>query len=330
MSDSLETIRNVAALAPPEKPAQAQTAARTKRRAWVFRSTAWDIVPVALLIAHVAALIWLFVAWHDLSWGARLGDAALYALAIGWSLDSVAHNFIHNPFFLWNPLNRGIAYALTIVNGVPQTMYDFVHMKHHAGNSDRKGADGKTIDPISLYKYGADGKPEPMLSYVFLQYWRDDGPFTVAKQIRAKRPKQAAEAMHEFWVMVAVYAALLLLNWQFVLVLAPFYYLGQCVTALIAYYEHLGSDPDKPAAWGVSTYAPVYNWAFLNNGYHAEHHARPKQHWSAMKKLKTEIDADMRAANTRIIGAAHLFGFLEPSSWRIPVAKQGRGSGTAG
>ena len=291
------------------------------RRWRVLRYSPWDIVPAALVGVHLAALALFFVMWPQLTWPARIGGAALYGLAIGWSLDSVAHNFIHNPFFVWRPLNRAIAFALTLVNGVPQTMYDYVHMRHHAGNSDRKRADGTTIDPISLYQYGGDGKPEPMLSYVFLQYWRDDGPFTVARQIRAKRPAQAAEAMHEFWFMLAVYGGLLALNWRFVAVLAPFYYLGQCLTALIAYYEHLGADPDKPLAWGVSTYAPVYNWLFLNNGYHAEHHFRPKSHWTAMRALRAEVAADMRAAETRTHRTSHIFGFLDPASKQIAVAK---------
>ena len=298
--------------------------ARPKAPATIFRYSAWDVVPAALLFAHVSALALFFLAFPHLTWPARIAGAALYGLAIGWSLDSVAHNFIHNPFFVWRPLNRAVAYALTIVNGVPQTMYDYVHMRHHAGNSDRHRPDGTTVDPISLYQYGHDGKPEPMLSYVFLQYWRDDGPFAVACQIRAKRPAQAAEAMHEFWVMIAVYAVLLAMNWQFVAVLAPFYYLGQCLTALIAYYEHLGADPDVPEAWGVSAYAPTYNWVFLNNGYHAEHHFRPKWHWSKMPALRTEIAAGMVGAKTRILATSHPFGFLDPTSWLIPVAKPPR------
>ncbi|MGH1558749.1 hypothetical protein ACRAWD_15800 [Caulobacter segnis] len=83
-----------------------------------------------------------------------------------------------------------------------------MHMRHHAGNSDRPGPDGDTIDPISIYKHGADGKAEPMLSYVLLQFWRDDGPFTVARQIRAKRPDEARRALEEFWAMIALYGAM--------------------------------------------------------------------------------------------------------------------------
>ena len=124
--------------------------------------------------------------------------------------------------------------------------------------------------------------------------------------------------------MVALYGVLLLLNWQFVLFLVPFYYLGQCLSFLIAYYEHLGAEPDKPIATGVSSYEPVYNWLFLNNGFHSEHHFRPKWHWSKMKALRAEIAEEMAAAQVRTIRPAHFLGFLEPSSWRIPVARRNK------
>jgi len=115
-----------------------------------------------------------------------------------------------------------------------------------------------------------------------------------------------------------------MVHWQFVALLAPFYYLGQCLSVLIAYYEHLGGDPQRPAAMGVSTYAPVYNLLFLNNGYHAEHHQHPKWHWSKMGRLRKDVAEEQQIAGTRIIGQAHMLGFLEPSSWDIPTARKPR------
>ena len=192
-----------------------------KRVGKVFRYSRWDLIPALLVYVHLALIVGLFVAWPSLPWPARIGGACLYGLAIGWNLDSVSHNFIHNPFFVSPLLNRITEFALSLELGTPQTMYRFVHMQHHAGNSDRPGPNGRTIDPISLYQFGADGKAERMLSYVFLQFWRDDGPFTVARHIRAKRPAEARRALQEFWVIVGVYGAMALVHWQFVAVLAP-------------------------------------------------------------------------------------------------------------
>ncbi|WP_309606080.1 fatty acid desaturase, partial [Phenylobacterium sp.] len=54
-----------------------------------------------------------------------------------------------------------------------------------------------------------------------------------------------------------------------------------------------------------------YNLVFLNNGYHAEHHYRPKQHWTRMPALRAEILPEQRAAGVRVIWPAHFLGFLD-------------------
>lgn len=294
------------------------------KRGGLFRYSGWDAIPAALAVLHLALLGAFFVAWPHLGWAGRLLGGCAYAFAIGWNQDSVAHNFIHNPFFVSKRLNRLMEYVLTLENGVPQTMYRWVHMRHHAGNSDRPDAAGQTIDPISVYRWGGDGKAEPMWRYVLMGFWRDDSPFAVAREIRAKRPEEARRALQEFWVMVGVYAVLLVLRWDFVLVLAPFYYLGQSLSFLIAYYEHAGANPDAPIATGVSTYEPVYNLVFLNNGYHAEHHYRPKEHWTRMRRLRRSIRAEQQAAGLRVLGPAHFLGFLDPSTWRTPTGVRGK------
>ena len=297
------------------------TAGRPAAGGRLFRYSPWDAVPALLVYVHLAALAGFLVAWPQLSWTARLIGAAVYACAIGWNQDSISHNFIHNPFFTPRWLNRITEFALTLENGTPQTMYRWVHMRHHAGNSDRPDVRGETVDPISIYRHGGDGKAEPMLPYVLMGFWRDDGPFEVARQIRARRPAEARRALEEFWVMAAVYAGLLLVRWEAVLVLAPFYYLGQSLSFLIAYYEHLGADPENLRATGVSTYGPVYNTVFLNNGYHAEHHFRPKQHWSRMAQLRRDMLAEPGGAPARVIARAHFLGFLDPTSRQVQTAR---------
>ena len=90
-----------------------------------------------------------------------------------------------------------------------------------------------------------------------------------------------------------------------------FNYLGQCLSSLNGYYEHFGGDPEKPLAWGVSTYEKVYNWTWMNNGYHAEHHYRPKVHWTKMPELHRTIASEQEQAGTRVIRPPHPLGFLD-------------------
>jgi fatty acid desaturase len=301
------------------RPRGAPRAASQKGAAGLFRYSAWDAAPAALAVLHLALIAAFFLLWPQMSWPLRLVGGVAYALAIGWNQDSVAHNFIHNRFFASERLNRVMDFILTLENGAPQTMYRWVHMRHHAGNSDRPGPEGRTIDPISIYAHGRDGRPEPPLSYILLSFWRDDGPFEVARQIGAKRPLEARRAREEFWVMAAVYAAMAVMHWQFVAMLAPFYYLGQSASFLIAYYEHLGANPDESMVMGVSAYGRLYNLTFLNNGYHAEHHYRPKQHWTQMAQLRGEVLDRQQAAGLRVLAAPHFLGFL-PSASRAPAA----------
>lgn len=292
---------------------------RQVRPGW-FRYSPWDAIPAALLYLQLGLILAFIFAWPHLGWPVRLGCGVLYALGVGWCLDTVAHNFVHNPFFAWEPLNRLTRQVLTLVLGNPQTCYSYTHMRHHAGSSDRIGPDGTTVDPISLYRYGAEGKAEPVWRYALLQIWRDEGPLKVIRHIRARRPRDADQALRELAVMAVFYLALLAVNWQAVLFLVPFFYLGQMFSSLIAYYEHFGADPDAPMATGVSTYAPVYNWLFFNNGYHNEHHLRPKQHWSRMEALRRETAAAQAAAGARTLRGAHYLGFLDPWTHRVPTA----------
>jgi fatty acid desaturase len=80
---------------------------------------------------------------------------------------------------------------------------------------------------------------------------------------------------------------------------------------LNGYYRHYGGNPDEPIAWGVSTYHKLYNWTWFYNGYHAEHHFRPKVHWTRMQVLRDQIVDQQRAAGVRVIKVPHALGFLE-------------------
>ncbi|HEX3363728.1 fatty acid desaturase [Phenylobacterium sp.] len=293
----------------------------------LFKVSSWDAIPAALAVIQLALVWTLYAAWPGLSWGARAGALALYAFSVGWNLNSIAHNFIHNPFFRSERANRLMSLTISLALLSPQTMYRYVHLKHHAGNADRPDATGATVDPLSIYQHGHDGKPEPMLSYVFLEFFRGDSPFELARRIGEKRPKEAQAALFEFWAVIGVYGAALAVGlftgrWAFTPAVVVGSYLGQCLSNLNGYYEHLGGNPDKPIAWGVSTYGRLYNWVFLYNGYHAEHHYRPKIHWTKMVAFHRQIAAEQVREGVTVIRRAHFLGFLDPQTSRIETARR--------
>ena len=65
--------------------------------------------------------------------------------------------------------------------------------------------------------------------------------------------------------------------------------------------------------WNVpGTYHKLYNWTWMNNGYHAEHHYRPKMHWTKMPALHREIAEEQARQGVRVIKPPHPLGFLDP------------------
>jgi fatty acid desaturase len=86
----------------------------------VFRHSSWDAFPVALAAGHGALLL--------------LAPAApLVAVGLWWNSNTVAHLFIHRPFFRSRAANRLFALYLTLVLGIPQTVWREMHLAHHAG-----------------------------------------------------------------------------------------------------------------------------------------------------------------------------------------------------
>ncbi len=75
------------------------------------------------------------------------------------------------------------------------------------------------------------------------------------------------------WAAIAVWSATF-----FVWTYLPGYLAGLGLCALHGYYEH--------ARGTTSHYGRLYNLLFFNDGYHAEHHARPGLHWTRLPEYR--------------------------------------------
>ncbi len=235
-----------------------------------------------------------------------------YAVSISWNINGISHNFIHNPYFRRGWHNRLFSILESLVCGFSQTFYECVHRRHHIGNSDRQDETGDTIDWLSIYRHGHDGHPENVWTYTFLSYFRDDIVATY-REIRKNSRFDARFGVFEIGLTVGMFVVGFLLSWKFMLFFVGCYYLGHSFSSLNGYYKHYGSNPDLPIAWGVSSYGRIYNWIWFNNGYHAEHHYRPRHHWTKMRDLHEQIQEKQREAHVRVIKPPHALGFLDPS-----------------
>ena len=281
-----------------------------KTDTWLFAYSRWDAIPAIAGLLHFAFLIGLFLAFNRLSWWALIPLGLVYSVSISWNINGISHNFLHNPYFHSAFLNRCFSIMESLVVGFSQVFYTCVHTRHHQGNSDRPGANGDTVDWLSIYRHGHGGEPENPWSYVFLSFIRDD-PKAIYREITKLDLAEASWGIIEIASLASFYILGLILNWKFMLYFFPFYYFGHCLSYLNGYYLHYGGNPDVPLAWGVSSYHRLYNWLWFNNGYHAEHHFRPQWHWTKMRELREQIKDRQRTAGTRVIKPPHALGFLD-------------------
>src|SRR5947209_11200071 len=278
----------------------------------VFAFTRWDALPVLAGLFHLAWFFAMYFLYPHAPLWVMLIMGFIYALMINANINGVAHNFIHNPFFRAPILNRLFGITQSIACCFSQSYYDVVHTQHHKGNSDRKDEKGETTDWLSIYRHSDDDEPENPWSYVFLSFFRDD-PKTIARELRKRGRAELISGNLELASFVITLAVMGYSNWHYLVFFLPFFYLGHCFSYLNGYFRHYGADPDKPIAWGVSSYGKIYNWLFFYNGYHAEHHWRPKVHWTQMEKFHASIAQLQRKEGVRVINHAHMLGFLDPN-----------------
>lgn len=96
------------------------TATLAYRPRSIWRFSRRDGLLVWLAVLHGAALVLLPV-------------APLIAIGVWWNSNTIAHNFIHRPFFRSAWANAIFSAALSVLLGIPQTLWRERHLAHHAG-----------------------------------------------------------------------------------------------------------------------------------------------------------------------------------------------------
>jgi hypothetical protein len=95
-------------------------------RTGIWRFSRRDAILVALAALHGVVLVLVvdLVVWPA---------APLIAAGVWWNSNTIAHNFIHRPFFRSAGMNRLFSAALSVLLGIPQTLWRHRHLAHHAG-----------------------------------------------------------------------------------------------------------------------------------------------------------------------------------------------------
>jgi len=280
-------------------------------RGMVFRYTGYDAIPAVCTMSHFALILVSCLAFQSLpAWAVVVAFCAI-VFCYCWNVQSISHNFIHNPFFTSEWLNRAFSVLESVAIGIPQTIYFHYHMNHHFGDNDAKGPDGTTRDWGSTYRHGKGNQPEAFWSYCLIGFFRFElGP--CFRMIFRYGGRHVFLLLAESLVLGAVWLTMLYLNWRYFLYFyLPSYYLGWVLIYAHTYFLHYGAKPGDYYANSVSSYHRLYNWMFFNNGFHQEHHWDPKAHWTKMSRVRKQILPQMIIHQTRILRGPHITVFLE-------------------
>jgi len=87
----------------------------------VLRYSASDAVLVLLSVVYAALLL-------------SVPSIPLIAIGLWWTANTVAHNFIHTPYFGSRAVNRLFSIYLSALMGFPQEIWRARHLRHHRGD----------------------------------------------------------------------------------------------------------------------------------------------------------------------------------------------------
>lgn len=186
----------------------------------------WDLLLVAVALAHGGLLL----AWPSIP---------LIALGLWWNANTISHNFIHRPFFRSRALNASFSCYLSVLLGLPQSLWRARHLEHHFARDGLRDRHDLRVAPLDI------------------------------------------GAVIALWGALLVFAPAFLLT-----VYLPGFLIGVALCYLQGHYEHTGGT--------VSHYGRLYNFLFLNDGYHIEHHASPGMHWRELSRQKAEKGSGSR------------------------------------
>jgi fatty acid desaturase len=229
----------------------------------VLRYSSWDGVLIALSFAYAGLLL-------------SAPSIPLIAIGLWWTANTVAHNFIHTPFFKSRVLNRSFSLFLSALMGIPQSLWRERHLRHHA--ELRPGVHHAELRPgvhHAEQRWGVHhAEQRSGVHHAELRPGAHHAELHESGKAR-HRSMWTRDVAIETAVVLTVWAAAAAADAAvFLTVYVPGYLAGLVLCSLQGHFEH--------ARGTTSHYGWLYNWCFFNDGYHAEHHLRPGEHWTRL------------------------------------------------
>jgi fatty acid desaturase len=276
-----------------------------------------DVFLLLVFLANGLLYGTFFWQFEHLTGTARSVLGLVLSLLICTNYQCVAHNFIHNPFFVDNDkkndqhgvgaghgrlLNTLFSLLNSPLLGMPQSMYTVHHLLHHRYNNDYRDPKTQTTkDATSLYRHASrhnsnnNNRPENLLSYCLLGVLRTE--LGEMYRLANSQPKWAIHV--EIMLCVVPFPlAYCLGGTSLLLAYTLVWYAGQALALAENYFEHYGATPGNRQTDSVSCYNPIYNALWFNNGYHQEHHYKPTVHWTRIPSVREQLPTPLPASSS--------------------------------
>jgi fatty acid desaturase len=299
----------------------------------IWKNTPLDALMLALSIAQFVATLLIASNWEGLSLAGRAGGFALLVLMMVYNIIVLSHLFTHTPWFESRLLNGLVSVVNSVNIGQSVQAYELTHVRnHHRYNNDRKGPDGMTKDLSSTYQEGVGGEHASLFRYAFMgavgtllnvgrtllsvgRLWRVGEHEQTLRSLASPSPVKRAEELRQIQLdRIAHFLGLcvfLSISWEWTLACyLPAYYLALALVNVQNYYEHYGAAPENGYADSVSHYGRLYNLLTFNDGYHQEHHLRPRSHWREMPMLRRKYGAKLDRVERIVSPVPAILGVL--------------------
>ena len=88
-----------------------------------IQHSTWDAIPATCGVLHFLWVILMFAAFPRAPWWVLIPMGLIYSICITWNINSICHNFVHNPFFKSELLNRIFSFMQSLALGFSQVGY---------------------------------------------------------------------------------------------------------------------------------------------------------------------------------------------------------------
>lgn len=255
---------------------------------WLIVYTlAVGLIPFAIIASGIDFFWWAiilpFQAWSI----ANLQNAPL-------------HHHSHWSTFNNKMLNKIYEVILSAISGITHETWRHVHLTHHVHVNDRP-TNGKTKDPISVFKNGKNGEIENFWSFCFSNAIGDiRNKFSTRHKDISKYLFDSRLNNIENMSWIFYFALIFLADVKFGFWMILVYFVGHFLNYATSYGEHWGvldrrGDTTQDS---VGIYSKWYNWIGFGAGYHQEHHNKPGVHWTKLHALTPKMHPDRRIVKT--------------------------------